>query len=231
MRKTYVLINADDFGLTTGVNRGIIDSHVHGIVNSATMIMNGHAVEEAVALAKQHPALHVGVHLALTWGRPLAKTSQPLTKADGTFRYTNRFLTEAPPDPELVYLEWKAQIEAFRATGLSLHHLDSHHHVHGWAPIQDVIVRLAEEYETTFRALPTLDARRDLWVTERFTDQFYGAGVSRETLDAIRPGASIEAMVHPADIDDTLPSVTSYLEQRLVEKELLKSYQRPDWWA
>jgi len=68
-------------------------------------------------------------------------------------------------------------------------------------------------------------------VTERFTDQFYGAGVSRETLDVIQPGASIEVMVHPADMDDTLPSVTSYLDQRLVEKELLKSYQRPDWWA
>ncbi|TCI77846.1 carbohydrate deacetylase [Exiguobacterium sp. SH0S1] len=231
MHKTHVLINADDFGLTTGVNRGIIDSHVHGIVNSATLMMNGYAVEEAVALAKLHPALHVGVHLALTWGRPLAKTSTPLTKEDGTFRYTNRFLTEAAPDAELVYLEWKAQIEAFRATGLSLHHLDSHHHVHGWPAIQDVIVRLAEEYDTTFRALTTLDARRDLWVTERFSDQFYGDGVSRATLDAIQPGDSIEVMVHPADIDEILPSVTSYLVQRLLEKQLLIDYERPDWWV
>ncbi|MFN4213539.1 ChbG/HpnK family deacetylase [Exiguobacterium sp.] len=231
MRKTHVLINADDFGLTPGVNSGIIDSHVHGIVNSATMIMNGHAVEEAVVLAKKHPSLHVGVHLALTWGRPLAKTSAPLTKADGTFRYTNRFLTETPPDAELVYLEWKAQIEAFRATGLPLHHLDSHHHVHGWPALDAVIVRLAEEYGTTFRALANLEARRDLWVTERFSDQFYGDGVSRATLDAIRPGGSIEVMVHPADIDELLPSVTSYLDERLQEKELLTAYDRPDWWA
>ncbi|EPE61750.1 ydjC-like family protein [Exiguobacterium sp. S17] len=231
MHNTHVLINADDFGLTTGVNRGIIDSHVHGIVNSATLMMNGYAVDEAVALAKLHPGLHVGVHLALTWGRPLAKTSSPLTKEDGTFRYTNRFLTEAAPDPELVYLEWKAQIEAFRATGLSLHHLDSHHHVHGWPAIQDVIVRLAEEYDTTFRALTTLNARRDLWVTERFSDQFYDDGVSRATLDAIQPGDSIEVMVHPADIDEILPSVTSYLVQRLLEKQLLIDYERPDWWV
>ncbi|TCI57366.1 carbohydrate deacetylase [Exiguobacterium sp. SH1S21] len=231
MHKTHVLINADDFGLTSGVNTGILDSHVNGIVNSATLIMNGYAVDEAVTLAKLHPGLRVGVHLALTWGRPLAKTSTPLTKEDGTFRYTNRFLTEAAPDPELVYLEWKAQIEAFRATGLSLHHLDSHHHVHGWPAIQDVIVRLAEEYDTTFRALTTLDARRDLWVTERFSDQFYGDGVSRATLDAIQPGDSIEVMVHPADIDEILPSVTSYLVQRLLEKQLLINYERPDWWV
>lgn len=231
MHKTNVLINADDFGLTTGVNSGILDSHLKGIVNSATMMMNGYAVDEAVTIAKQYPSLHVGVHLALTWGRPLANTSGPLTKEDGTFRYTNRFLREVAPDAELVYLEWKAQIEAFLATGLSIHHLDSHHHVHGWPAIQDVIVRLAEEYGTTFRALTTLNARRDLWVTERFSDQFYGDGVSQETLDAIQPGDSIEVMVHPADIDEILPSVTSYLDERFVEKELLKSYQRPDWWA
>ena len=231
MRKTHVLINADDFGLTSGVNTGILDSHLNGIVNSATMIMNGYAVDEAVTMAKQYPSLHVGVHLALTWGRPLAKTSGPLTKEDGTFCYTNRFLTEVAPDAELVYLEWKAQIEAFRATGLPLHHLDSHHHVHGWPALAPVIFRLAEEYDTTFRALTTLDARRDLWVTERFSDAFYGAGVTRETLDLIQPGDSIEVMVHPADFDEILPSVTSYLDKRMVEKELLKSYQRPHWWA
>ncbi|WP_214816866.1 carbohydrate deacetylase [Exiguobacterium sp. s59] len=231
MPKTFVLVNADDFGLTTGVNAGTLESHLNGIVNSATMIMNGYAVEEAVQLAKQHPSLRVGVHLVLSWGKPLADTSAPLTKEDGTFRYTSRFLKETPPDPELVYLEWKAQIETFLATGLPLDHLDSHHHVHGWPVLHDVIIRLAEEYDTTFRALTTLGSRRDLWVTERFSDQFYADGVSHATLDAIEPGGSIEVMVHPADIDDDLPSITSYLVPRLLEKQVLVDYQRPDWWA
>ena len=231
MPKTFVLVNADDFGLTTGVNACTLESHLNGIVNSATMIMNGYAVEEAVRLAKQHPSLRVGVHLVLSWGKPLADTSAPLTKADGTFRYTSRFLTEDSPDPELVYLEWKAQIEAFLATGLPLDHLDSHHHIHGWPVLHDVIIRLAEEYDTTFRALTTLGSRRDLWVTERFSDQFYADGVSHATLDAIEPGGSIEVMVHPADLDDRLPSVTSYLEPRLLEKQVLVDYERPNWWA
>lgn len=231
MPKTFVLVNADDFGLTTGVNAGTLESHLNGIVNSATMIMNGYAVEEAVRLAKQHPSLRVGVHLVLSWGKPLADTSAPLTKEDGTFRYTSRFLTEDSPDPELVYLEWKAQIEAFLATGLPLDHLDSHHHIHGWPVLHDVIIRLAEEYDTTFRALTTLGSRRDLWVTERFSDQFYADGVSHATLDAIEPGGSIEVMVHPADLDDRLPSVTSYLEPRLLEKQVLVDYERPNWWA
>lgn len=105
MPKTLVLVNTDDFGLTTGVNAGTLESHLNGIVNSVTMIMNGQAVEEAVRLAKQHISLRVGVHLVLSWDKPLADTSAPLTKEDGTFRYTSRFLTEDLPDPELVYLE------------------------------------------------------------------------------------------------------------------------------
>lgn len=230
MRKTHVLVNADDFGLTSGVNAGIIKSHQHGIVQATTMMMNGLAVPEAVRLATIHSSLHVGVHLVLTWGRPLAETSGPLTNADGTFRFSNHFLEEMPPDPELVYMEWKAQIEAFLATNLPLHHLDSHHHVHGWPVLHDVIIRLAEEYDTTFRALASLDDRRDLWVTERFSDAFYGAGVSTDTLDAIQPGDSIEVMVHPAKRDGLLPKVSRYVERRFEEMTLLTTYRRPDWW-
>ncbi len=92
MPKTRVIVNADDFGLTTGINQGIIESHLNGPVNSTTLMMNGHAVEDAVRLCQQHPDLHVGVHLVLSWGKPLAPTSQSLTKADGTFRFTSRFL-------------------------------------------------------------------------------------------------------------------------------------------
>jgi len=62
-------------------------------------------------------------------------------------------------------------------------------------------------------------------VTEQFSDQFYADGVSHATLDAI------EVMVHPADLDDRLSSVTSYLEPRLLEKQVLVDYERPNWWA
>ncbi|AHA29614.1 chitin disaccharide deacetylase [Exiguobacterium sp. MH3] len=230
MPKTRVIVNADDFGLTTGINQGIIESHLNGPVHSTTLMMNGHAVEDAVRLSQQHPNLHVGVHLVLSWGKPLASTSQSLTKEDGTFRFTSRFLKEVPPDPEDVYLEWKAQIEAFLATGLPLHHLDSHHHIHGWSAINSVIIELAKEYQTTFRA--TGNAKhQDLWLTNRFDDRFYGEGVSYATLDSITPGSSVEVMVHPANMDALLPSVTSYVNQRLVEKDFLTRYTPPDWWT
>ncbi|MDQ6466560.1 ChbG/HpnK family deacetylase [Exiguobacterium acetylicum] len=230
MRKTRVIVNADDFGLTMGINQGIIESFLNGPVHSTTMMMNGHAVEDAVRLCQQHPDLHVGVHLVLSWGKPLASTSQSLTKTDGTFRFTSRYVDEQPPAPNDVYLEWKAQIEAFLATGLPLHHLDSHHHIHGWSAIDSVIVELANEYQTMFRASGNAK-HLNLWLTNRFDDRFYGDGVSFATLDSITPGPSIEVMVHPANMDTLLPSVTSYVKQRLVEKDLLTRYTTPDWWT
>jgi len=230
MRKTRVIINADDFGLTTGINQGIIESHLNGPVNSTTMMMNGHAVDDAVRLSQQYSDLHVGVHLVLSWGKPLASTSQSLTKTDGTFRFTSRYVDEQPPAPNDVYLEWKAQIEAFLATGLPLHHLDSHHHIHGWSAIDSVIVELANEYQTMFRATEN-ENHQDLWLTKRFNDRFYGEGVSFATLDSITPGSSIEVMVHPANMDTLLPNVTSYVKQRFVEKYLLTRYTPPDWWS
>ena len=66
-----VLVNADDFGLTRAVNYGILDSHKHGIVNSTTMMMNAKATEHAIEIAKGTPSLRVGIHLVMTWGKPL----------------------------------------------------------------------------------------------------------------------------------------------------------------
>ena len=66
-----VIFNADDFGLTKGVTDGIIQSHTKGIVTSTSLIMNGRAVSYAVEQAKKHPSLRVGLHLVLSWGKPL----------------------------------------------------------------------------------------------------------------------------------------------------------------
>src|SRR6185369_10604150 len=64
-----LIINADDFGLCQGANRGIIRAWQQGILTSASLMPGGAAFEEAVALAKEHPALQVGLHLTLVQGR------------------------------------------------------------------------------------------------------------------------------------------------------------------
>jgi len=66
-----LIINADDFGLTAGVNRAILEAHEHGVVTSATLMANGQAFEDAIALAQSRPGLGVGCHVVLVDGASL----------------------------------------------------------------------------------------------------------------------------------------------------------------
>src|ERR1700688_1671347 len=66
-----LIVNADDFGFTAGVNRAIVEAHQHGIVTSTTLMANGRAFEDAVILAKTVPHLSVGCHVVLIDGEPV----------------------------------------------------------------------------------------------------------------------------------------------------------------
>ncbi|WP_258871175.1 ChbG/HpnK family deacetylase [Virgibacillus dokdonensis] len=85
-----ILINADDFGLTKGVTEGIIKAHTEGIVQSTTLMMNGKATQYAIAKAKKQPSLQVGIHLVLTWGKPLNNDLAILTNKDGFSNFQNQ---------------------------------------------------------------------------------------------------------------------------------------------
>ena len=67
-----VIINADDFGLSPGVNRGILEAFENGVLTSTTLLANLDHFDEAVQLAREHPELPVGVHLSLLWGPPIS---------------------------------------------------------------------------------------------------------------------------------------------------------------
>jgi chitin disaccharide deacetylase len=100
-----LIVNADDFGLTDGVNRGIIDAHVGGIVTSASLMVDATAAEQAARLMNEHPALSVGLH----------------------------FVDDGPDldEPGHAEREFARQLERFRAlTRSEPTHVDSHHHVH-----------------------------------------------------------------------------------------------------
>jgi len=158
-----VLFNADDFGLTKGVTDGIIKAHTNGIVHSTTLMMNGKSLYYAVEQAKSHPTLQVGIHLVLTWGEPIRDDVSELMDENGLFKYKNTFREVKPPNVKHVEKEWRAQIEAFLATGLTLHHIDSHHHVHGWEPLKDVVIKLAKEYDVPVRYVDSLKDHPELY--------------------------------------------------------------------
>ena len=225
-----ILINADDFGLTQGITDGIIQAHQSGIVHATTMMMNGRAVPYAVQQAKRFPELKVGVHLVLSYGRPLTTTTTTLTDASGQFRFTNQYTEQTPPAAEDVLTEWSAQIDAFLATGLPLHHIDSHHHIHGWEPLQEVVLELARRYDVPVRFVSTLKDHPEHALTNTLYTGFYGAGIYLDLWEELRSldAESIEIMVHPAYVDADLQDVSSYTDYREKELALLTALSLPD---
>jgi hopanoid biosynthesis associated protein HpnK len=146
-----LVVNGDDFGLTPGVNRGILHAHHHGILTSASVFANAPATAEAFALAAQTPSLGVGVHLTLVDGVPmLAATQIPTLAPDGHFRPTwvafiaailARRVSAAEIERELA-----AQIEHVRGAGIQPTHLDAHKHVHAHPAVFAIVTRLASRF-------------------------------------------------------------------------------------
>src|SRR5205807_9083437 len=111
-----LIVNADDFGLTSGVNRGIVEAHSRGIVTSATLMACGTKFQEAAALAAQAPNLSVGCHVVLVDGTPtLNSTDVPSLVASPTSHFRQsliRFASSATTgrlDPEQIEAEVTAQ--------------------------------------------------------------------------------------------------------------------------
>jgi len=145
-----LIINADDFGLTAGVNRAIVEAHQRGVVTSTTMMANAGAVEDAVARARSS-RLSVGCHVVLIDGVPvLPPQNIPRLIADGQgARFRDNWLGFASRalrkrfDQDQIAAEVEAQIRRIQQTGLALTHLDSHKHVHVLPPVLTPMLRAA----------------------------------------------------------------------------------------
>jgi chitin disaccharide deacetylase len=114
-----LIINGDDFGLSPGVNDGIVEAHSRGVLTSASLMVNAPAAAEAAALAERHPEISIGLH----------------------------FVDDSPQldDPGYAATEFAKQLERFRAlTGRDPTHVDSHHHVHARGGRLATFARLVE---------------------------------------------------------------------------------------
>lgn len=150
-----VIFNADDFGLSPGVNEGIVRAHRHGIVRAASLMVAAPAFAEAVSCARAHPELDLGIHLTLTAGCPVLQPSQvpSLVTRTGHFPRFGHWLLRAlcgRIDPEDIRREFVAQVERALATGLRFTHLDSHHHVHLFPTVQPVVTDIARQFGLPF---------------------------------------------------------------------------------
>src|SRR5262249_31254013 len=131
-----LIVTADDFGLAPEVNEGVERAHTEGILTAASLMVGGAAADDAVARARRLPKLRVGLHLVLVDGPPLLPPERipDFVGRDGKLRSD---LGKAGVDIALrpgvrsqVAAEIEAQFVAFQATGLTLDHVNAHHHFH-----------------------------------------------------------------------------------------------------
>jgi hopanoid biosynthesis associated protein HpnK len=142
-----LIVNADDFGLTAGVNRAIVAGHRSGLITSATVMANARAFEEAVAMAKAAPGLKTGCHVVLIDGAPIAENLPTLTNGTPRFRNSLKQFAVAAVRGQIavdeIQREAEAQIRRIQAAGLTVTHVDSHKHTHMFPHVLRPVMRAA----------------------------------------------------------------------------------------
>ena len=147
-----LIVNADDFGLTPGINRAIVEAHTGGIVTSSTLMANGPAFDDAVRKAKSTPRLSVGCHIVLIDGEPVLAAEQlpSLTASNsGAARFGNSLKSFAVRalsgrlNTEEIENEASAQIRKLQSAGITVSHLDTHKHTHLFPRVLRPLLRAA----------------------------------------------------------------------------------------
>lgn len=226
-----LIVNADDFGRTAGVNEGVLETYRKGIVTSATvMVLEAFAARGIREAAERAPRLSLGLHFTLTGGgRPAAAARDvPNLAPGGRFRRSREDLPDGLPAAE-IRRELEAQIETFQKLARkSPSHLDSHHHVALHPSVGPVFAALARERGLGVRAINEENRRTlraaGLRTPGRFIESFYAEGVTLEKLEGILeelPDGTSELMCHPGKSCAELRGLSDYADERELEVEIL----------
>ena len=247
------MVNADDFGLSPGVNRGIIEAHEAGSVTSTSLLANAPGFADAIARANRAPRLGVGLHANLTVGAPVAPRTavhslwDPHTEA---FYPLSRLVWRALAgqiDPRHVAVECAAQLAWLASAGIAVTHIDSHRHVHIlpgiWRAVVTVArqqgvraVRVPREPGVTIKQLCLgaawiVAASGDRGEDVRLVRQFRGLSLmdapdyQQRLLELLDdlPSGATELMVHPGYADANLAAWDDYAAPREGELAALRS--------
>lgn len=197
----YLIVNADDFGATRGINRGIVEAFQRGIVTSTSLMVTTPASEDAAALASRTPGLSVGLHADLY--------------PDGADDAAD------PDDPDACVAELQRQLQRFEAmTGRRPTHLDSHHNSHRDPRLLKCFLRVSRECGLPLREhshARYLSSFYGRWGGETHPEQIGIASLVR-MLDRVADGFT-ELSCHPGYADDELHS--TYLAEREIELRTL----------
>jgi chitin disaccharide deacetylase len=208
--KRQLIVNADDFGLSSGVNRGIIKAHEHGIVTSASLMVRWPTAPEAAVYSREHPNLSLGLHVDL-----------------GEWVYRDEawvLLYEVVPIEDIAAVSDQVsyQLDTFRRlVGKDPTHVDSHQHAHLREPVRSIVIDVARHL-----GVPLRHYKAEV----RYCGEFYGQtveglsfpyGISVDglikILAALPPGVT-ELCCHPGEGVDLN---TMYRSERLEEVKVL----------
>lgn len=145
-----LIVNADDFGLTNGVNRAVADLHCAGVLTSTTLMARAGATDAAIELARATPTLDVGCHIVLADGEPVLPAREISTLIDpktGGFHVALtaflRKLFTGRIRPAEIEAEVRAQIESLQSKGVRITHIDAHKHTHMFPAVLRPVLRVA----------------------------------------------------------------------------------------
>ena len=164
-----VILNADDFGLSSSINHGIVEVHRNGVLTSASLMVNGDAAEEAIRLTGENPNLGVGLHLTLVMGKSTLPPELLPNLVDERGNFTNNpvaagfsaFFNRATRTQ--LETEIAAQIEKFKSTGLKMDHLNGHLNFHLHPAIFDILMKRQSEWN-----IPAIRLTDDIfWLNSR----------------------------------------------------------------
>jgi chitin disaccharide deacetylase len=206
----YLIVNADDFGQSAGINRGVITAHRDGIVTSASLMVRWPAVADAAAYARRHPSLSVGLHIDL--GEQILRGGE----------WVPLYSVVPVQDERAVRDEISRQLGLFdRLVGHAPTHLDSHQHVHLREPARGIVMDVARRL-----GVPLRNCSREVSYCGSFYGQADNGTSLREVLsvnglirilETLPPGCT-ELACHPAAECDL---ETLYSQERLEELKVL----------
>ncbi len=219
----YLIVNADDFNLTDGVTRGIVDGHRNGIITSTTVMVNLPGLARSRDLARQVPALGLGLHINLTLGAPVVSPAAVPSLVDPSGRFVrDRERVGEVGTPAEIRAEAAAQAKRFvEVFGRRPTHIDTHYHMHRLPRVFGAVLDVAADFGVPVRAVTPEMARRIRGRGLPAPDRMVGdvgeeAYWTADNLTALIREAEVgvtELMCHPGYADEAL-SVSTYRDQR-----------------
>ncbi len=227
-----VWFNADDFGMSAGVSRGIVEAMNLGVVGTTTALI-GSDIDDADIV--DHASVisgRIGLHLQLTNGRPRLPANEVPSLVDSSGNFPRKRFQVKRPDPQEIVREWCAQADYLRHLGIEPTHLDFHHHVHLLPAAFEAYVELAQRLGLPARTgsprVRNLLRSQGIRCADHFTARFIEPRCTAEHLFSIleesakgmSDGELLEVMCHPGRPDERLAEISTYTTPRAQELAL-----------